>query len=154
MPREGHYARNCQIKSDEEVRLSRSQRKLPENSVLWMQEKGAYDPVLSSAVQVWPDRSDRSRPKLLQDPSRSPQSPLFHSKRLVMLIIIRIKSRAPSSSLNTIFATLVEQKVIWARIVRTVTWLTQNLFNMFLLSLGRTRWVLMLLRWSSHPMLA
>ena len=29
----GHYARNCQIKSDEEERLSRSQRKLPENRV-------------------------------------------------------------------------------------------------------------------------
>ena len=27
----GHYARNCQIKPDEEERLSRSQRKLPEN---------------------------------------------------------------------------------------------------------------------------
>ena len=29
----GHYARNCQIRSDEEERLSRSQRKLPENRV-------------------------------------------------------------------------------------------------------------------------
>ena len=27
----GHYARNCQIKPDEEERLSRSQRKLPKN---------------------------------------------------------------------------------------------------------------------------
>ena len=29
----GHYARNCQIKPDEEERLSRSQRRLPENRV-------------------------------------------------------------------------------------------------------------------------
>ena len=121
--------------------------------VLWLQEKGAYGSLLSSAVQVWPDRSDRSRPELLLDLSRSPQSPLFHSRSIVMIRNIIIKSRAPLSSLNTEFATLVKQKVIWARIARTVTWLTQNLFNMILLSLGRTRWVLMLLRWSSHPML-
>ena len=61
---------------------------------------------------VTPDRSDRSRPELLLDPSRSLQSPLFHSKSLVMIRSTRSKSKAHLLRSKIVFATLVEQKVI------------------------------------------
>ena len=48
----GYCARNYQIKPDEEVRLKKSKKASRKQSVLWLQEKGAHDSLLSLAVQV------------------------------------------------------------------------------------------------------
>jgi len=88
----GHYARNCQIKSDEEAQLSRNQKGLLENRMCHgckklghmvhccPQKCGLTRPVRP----VVPYRSDRSRPVQLLDLSRSPQEAPMHTKGLLM----------------------------------------------------------------------
>jgi len=86
----GHYARNCQIKSDEEERLSRSQRKLPENRVCFGCRKKGH------MIQCCPQRfrSDQtgqtghSRPvrpvqaRAAAGPVKNPTKPAFPLKKI------------------------------------------------------------------------
>jgi len=64
----GHYARYCQIKSDEEAQLSRNQKKLPENRMdarnwgIWFTAVHSSSDLTIPIRPVIPDRSDRSRP--------------------------------------------------------------------------------------------
>ena len=83
----GHYARNCQIKSDEEERLSRSQRKLPENRVCFGCRKKGHM-IQCCPQQFRSDQTGHSRPvrpvqaRAAAGPEKTTTKPAFSLKKI------------------------------------------------------------------------